>query len=135
MKGSCSGRIPAWYPKSAGEEPLVPLWLINEEAAPIDLLNPWQMRHSQQLLKLREFVANPFIRPSKWKVENGAVKLKATRRNCFCGPVTPASSDDGIAVPVCSVELKRCQRTTRLCVLIHPILPGLFAIETCRRSD
>jgi hypothetical protein len=30
---------------------------------------------------------------------------------------------------------KRCPWTTLLCVLIHPILPGLFAIETCRRSD
>jgi hypothetical protein len=31
--------------------------------------------------------------------------------------------------------MKRCPRTNRLCVLIHPILPGLFAIETCRLSD
>jgi hypothetical protein len=114
--------------------------LIQEETASIDSLNPWQKCHSQQLLKLREFVANPIIRSPNWKVDDGAVKPKTTRRNCFSGPVPPASCDAGIAVPTSSapafsIEAKRCVWSTRLCVLIHPILPGLFAIETCRRSD
>jgi len=90
--------------------------------------------HSQQLLKLREFVANLVI-PYRKGDDNGAVKPSATRRNCCFETVPPTSDDDGIAVPASSVLNKRCKRTTRLCVLIHPILPGLFAIETCRRSD
>jgi hypothetical protein len=81
------------------------LLLIKEEAAQIDPLNPWLKRHSQQLLKPREFVANPIIRPSKWKVDDGAVKPKATRRNFCSETVIPTSCDDGIAVPVCSVPV------------------------------
>jgi hypothetical protein len=104
IKGSCSGRIP------------------REES-----------RRSQQLLKLREFVANSAhtIQESEAK----AVKPRVTRRNRCSEPKLPPAR--GVEFPALagSVLDKRCQRTTRLCVLIHPILPGPFAIETCRRSD
>jgi hypothetical protein len=71
FKASCSGRNPA----KAEEEPVV-LRFLKEETALRDSLYPWQRRHSQQLLKPREFVANSNPPPKKWKED--AVRSSAT---------------------------------------------------------
>jgi len=116
----------------AGEEPFVPASRYKRPHA------AFKDTHPQQLLKLREFVANSNL--ANCGRDDDAVKPHTTRRNCCRRTVPPTPIDEGIAVaassvPIFSVLAKRCTRTTRLCVLIHPILPGLFAIETCRRSD
>ncbi len=78
------------------------------------------------------------LRRSNESWSDHAVLSEASERNCFFGPPlpsSPASDDDEIAGPVGFVLVTKCLRIPCLCVLIHPILPGLFAIETCRRSD
>jgi hypothetical protein len=72
IKGSCSGKIPKV-----------------------------ESRRSQQLLKLREFVANSILPFPKWKAD--AVKPIAARRNCVFEPEIPSSGDVGSAIPANSV--------------------------------
>jgi len=135
IEGSCSERIPDGATVRVRQELLTLLPLTGEAASccSLDPFARWRLCHVQRLPKPREFVANSRV-PNCGRARD-AVKPMSTRRKLCLRPETLASSDDGSSFPANFVLAGRCQRTTRLCVLIHPILPGLFAIETCRRSD